>query len=60
MYFTISDLQGIDSMYQYSLLYFIKIFNQSIDKAEASGDINVRIASLKSSVILNIYNIIKR
>ncbi len=30
LYFVIADLAGIDPMYQYSLLYFLRLFNQII------------------------------
>jgi dynein heavy chain len=31
LYFVIQDLAGIDSMYQYSLTYFLKLFNLIIE-----------------------------
>ena len=34
LFFTISDLVAIDTMYQYSLEWFIKLYLASIDKAE--------------------------
>jgi len=38
VFFCIADLCQVDPMYQYSLLYFIKIFMTGIDKAPKSND----------------------
>lgn len=37
LYFCLSDLQYIDTMYQYSLEWFVEIFNNSIIATEKSG-----------------------
>ena len=34
LYFVIQDLTNIDPMYQYSLTYFIKLFNVIIENSE--------------------------
>lgn len=37
LFFCLSDLQFIDTMYQYSLEWFVDIFNNSIQATEKSG-----------------------
>ena len=37
LFFCLSDLQYIDTMYQYSLEWFINIFNKSILNTEKTG-----------------------
>ena len=39
LFFVISDLNNIDPMYQYSLVYFIDLFTQSIIKSDKSDNI---------------------
>lgn len=41
LYFCLSDLQYIDTMYQYSLEWFVEIFNNSILATEKSGSLNI-------------------
>ena len=38
LYFVIQDLSNIDPMYQYSLTYFINLFNNIIEISEKSDD----------------------
>jgi len=40
LFFAISDLNNIDPMYQYSLVYYIDLFSQGITKAEPSDKLN--------------------
>ena len=56
LYFVIQDLAGIDSMYQFSLTYFIKLFNQIISKAEKDDDTKKRIQILLADVTTIIYS----
>ncbi|KAL6436551.1 hypothetical protein ACFW04_004787 [Cataglyphis niger] len=46
LFFCIVDLQRINIMYQYSLEWFIVIFNNSILSTEKDKDINKRIANI--------------
>ncbi|KAL2745195.1 dynein axonemal heavy chain 1-like [Vespula maculifrons] len=46
LFFCLYDLQYIDTMYQYSLEWFISIFNNSILSVEKSSDLNERIANI--------------
>jgi len=34
LYFVVADLSGIDSMYQYSLAYYKRLFSHSIETSE--------------------------
>ena len=43
LFFCIADLANIDPMYQYSLPFFVSLFLASIDKAEQSPELEVRI-----------------
>lgn len=38
LYFCLSDLQHVDTMYQYSLEWFVNIFSNSMANAEKSGE----------------------
>ena len=55
LYFVIADLSEIDPMYQYSLSYFTKLFNQVIDNSKKSKDIHERIQILLNSITEYIY-----
>ena len=46
LFFVTRDLGYIDPMYQYSLVWFINLFEISINKATKSKDIQIRIAYL--------------
>jgi len=45
LFFCIADLQRIDTMYQYSLEWFIVIFNNSISSTEKTGKDSLIISS---------------
>jgi dynein heavy chain len=46
IYFVVADLALVDPMYQYSLEYFKRLFNQCIDDAEKSSDLSTRLKNL--------------
>jgi dynein heavy chain len=60
IYFVIADMAGIDPMYQYSLSYFIKLFNNIIKVAEKNEDVNVRIETLMKEITFTIFSNICR
>ena len=60
LYFAIASLANIDSMYNYSLEYFLKLFNQRLDKSQQSSDINARIQILIDDVTISFYEKISR
>lgn len=60
LYLVIVDLGIIDSMYQFSLDYFKKIFSQSIEKAPLSDNVKERVEILERKITEDIYKNIKR
>jgi dynein heavy chain len=55
LFFSIADLANIDPMYQYSLSWFINLFIMSIDNAERSDDLNIRLLKLRSHFTYSLY-----
>lgn len=55
LYFVIADLPLIDPMYQFSLLYFSRLFNQIIETSEKSDDIDKRVQILLTAITEIIY-----
>ncbi|KAI5075577.1 hypothetical protein GOP47_0009653 [Adiantum capillus-veneris] len=46
LYFVISDLALIDTMYQYSLTFFCQLFNHCIDVSEKTDELDARLTIL--------------
>lgn len=46
LYFVIADLGNVDPMYQYSLSFFLKLFNICLAQSEKSEDLDERLATL--------------
>jgi len=46
LYFVIADLGNVDPMYQYSLAFFMKLFNICLQTSEKSDDLQTRLDSL--------------
>jgi dynein heavy chain len=55
LYFVIADLANINPMYQFSLLYFVRLYNKCIDIADKSTEIDMRLQYLQVSIISNIF-----
>ncbi|XP_063786085.1 dynein axonemal heavy chain 3-like [Pseudophryne corroboree] len=55
IFFVISDLAYIDSMYQYSLAWFINMYVNAIKKSESSQKLQERITNLNDYFMNNIY-----
>lgn len=55
LFFCISELANIDPMYQYSLPWFIHLYEMSIAKSEHSDDLEIRIKSLNTHFTASIY-----
>lgn len=55
LFFTITDLANIDPMYQYSLGWFVNLFEKAIEKSEKSDDIATRLASLRDYFTYSLY-----
>ena len=51
LFFTIQDLANIDPMYQYSLPFFIKLFESSIMQAEKSDILEERLGFLNEEFL---------
>jgi dynein heavy chain len=56
LFFCTTDLANIDPMYQYSLEWFIAIFLGSIHNAEASEDLDERIANINEYFTFSLYS----
>lgn len=55
LFFCISDLANIDPMYQYSLNWFINLYNNSIMNSEKFPELDARIRSLNDHFTYSIY-----
>jgi dynein heavy chain len=60
LYFVVGDLCIVDPMYQFSLDWFIKMFNLSIDKAEEKEGREERFAELFRSFIQTLFIMVSR
>ncbi|KAE8631104.1 hypothetical protein XENTR_v10001083 [Xenopus tropicalis] len=60
IYFVIASLSEIDPMYQYSLKYFKQLFNMTIEAAEKSNDLDIRLATLLSQTLFSAYTNVSR
>lgn len=56
LFFLIQDLSKINRMYQFSLTSFLKLFQETLQKAPKSDNFNIRIESLKELLINLMYN----
>ncbi|NWU12959.1 DYH3 protein, partial [Cephalopterus ornatus] len=56
VFFCISDLANIEPMYQYSLVWFINLYVQSIAKSKKSGNLEQRIKNITDHFTVSIYN----
>ncbi|NXH72361.1 DYH3 protein, partial [Hydrobates tethys] len=56
LFFCISDLANIEPMYQYSLIWFINLYVQSIAKSKKSEDLEERIKNITKHFTISIYN----
>jgi len=55
LYFVIADLANINPMYQFSLFYFVRLFNANIDRAKKSDDIDVRMSLLSKQILDGVF-----
>jgi len=46
LYFVVADFAKIDPMYQYSLAFFVSLFQKCLRDSEANDDVNIRISTL--------------
>ncbi|XP_051969464.1 dynein axonemal heavy chain 3 [Xyrauchen texanus] len=55
LFFCISELANIDPMYQYSLMWFINLYLQSIAQSAPSDDLQIRIANILENFTMRVY-----
>ena len=55
LYFVVANLGLIGHMYQYSLSYFVRMFNHCIDAAEKSEELEERLRNLNDYITLFMY-----
>ncbi|XP_033175116.1 dynein heavy chain 7, axonemal [Bombus impatiens] len=55
LFFTIAVLANIDPMYQYSLAWFVNLFNSTIDNTERVEDIQQRLKDLTKHFTYSLY-----
>lgn len=60
LYFVIADLAGIDPMYQYSLGYVKRLFNQAIEKSKKSKVLEERLDILIDNISKIIFTNVSR
>lgn len=60
LYFVVADLSMIDPMYQYSLDFFVKLFESRLVKAKKSDNLNERIEILIKDITESVYTNICR
>ena len=60
LFFCISELAAIEPMYQYSLAWFVALFEDTIARAEKSKDLQRRIDALIAHFTYSLYNNICR
>ncbi|XP_050560802.1 dynein axonemal heavy chain 3 isoform X6 [Spodoptera frugiperda] len=56
LFFCISDLANIDPMYQYSLVWFINLYNQAIINSPKSDELSERLEGLNAFFTKSIYD----
>ncbi|KAG8541598.1 hypothetical protein GDO81_028641, partial [Engystomops pustulosus] len=60
IYFVIASLSEIDPMYQFSLKYFKQLFNTTIETAEKSNNLDIRLETLLSQTLFSSYTNVSR
>ncbi|XP_075140366.1 dynein axonemal heavy chain 6 [Leptodactylus fuscus] len=60
IYFVIASLSEIDPMYQFSLKYFKQLFNTTIETAEKSNNLDIRLVTLVTQTLFSSYTNVSR
>ncbi|XP_072152186.1 dynein axonemal heavy chain 3 isoform X4 [Bemisia tabaci] len=56
LFFSIIELANVDPMYQFSLLWFLNLYNQSILKSEHSDKLEERLVTLKYHLTKSVFH----
>ena len=56
LFFSISDLNVVDPMYQYSLMWFTTLFRGAFGTAKTSDDLQQRLVNLMDTFLFSLYN----
>ncbi|XP_066590873.1 dynein axonemal heavy chain 1-like [Prorops nasuta] len=56
LFFCVSDLQNIDPMYQYSLIWFVNIFKKSISDTQKVEEIGKRIDTINDAFTFSLFS----
>lgn len=59
IYFVVADLALIGPMYQFSLVYFSKLFNHCLEASEASDDLPTRLKNLGAFVMDFMFDMVR-
>jgi dynein heavy chain len=60
LYFTVNSTAALDPMYQFSLVWFIRLFKQSMDTAAPARRVQDRLTNMKDAFLLLVYNAVCR
>ena len=60
LYFAVTDLSPIEPTYQFSLPWFVSVFQASIERTAKSDDVAVRIATIQSTLTATVYAHVSR
>jgi dynein heavy chain len=55
LFFAVSDLASVEPVYQYSLGWFVRLYESSIANSETSSDIPTRLRTLEAHFMLALY-----
>lgn len=56
LFFVLTDMALVNSMYQYSLASYLQLFNLSLEKSHPDSDLHQRLGKIMNTLTYNIYN----
>lgn len=56
LFFVLSDLASVNSMYQYSLSTYLEVFSHSLKKSQPHSYLPKRLGFIKDTLTFNVYN----
>ena len=60
LYFCVADLAPVDPMYQFSLQWFVSLFENGIDNAPPSEELQERLVNINKYFTLSLYHSVCR